>query len=70
MRRIPPGLALLVLCTLPSCAAPPPAATAPSPGEFIGPLAGWGNVKTDYGAVGDGKADDTAALQKAFDEVG
>ncbi len=37
--------------------------------EFAGPLAGWGNVKTDFGAVGDGIADDTAALQKALDDL-
>ncbi|CAN5346964.1 hypothetical protein BH11PSE2_BH11PSE2_10470 [soil metagenome] len=33
---------------------------------FIGPLAGWLNVKSRFGAVGDGAADDTAALQKAL----
>jgi hypothetical protein len=42
--------------------------TAPAD-EFVGPLAGWRNVKTDFGAVGDGVADDTAALQKALDDL-
>lgn len=41
--------------------------TAPSADEFVGPFTNWANVKTDFGAVGDGKADDTVALQKAFD---
>lgn len=36
---------------------------------FVGPLAGWKNVKTDYGAVGDGVADDTAAIQTAWNEL-
>ncbi len=31
--------------------------------EFVGPFSSWKNVKTEFGAVGDGKADDTAALQ-------
>jgi len=31
-----------------------------------GPVSEWANVK-DFGAVGDNKADDTAAIQKAFD---
>jgi hypothetical protein len=37
--------------------------------EFNGPFPSWANLKTDYGAVGDGKADDTAALEKALDDL-
>lgn len=32
--------------------------------EFVGPFASWFNVKTGMGAVGDGLADDTDAIQQ------
>lgn len=37
--------------------------------EFVGPFASWLDVRRDFGAVGDGKADDTAALQRSLDEI-
>lgn len=37
--------------------------------EFVGPFASWMEVKRDFGAVGDGKADDTAAIQRALDAL-
>jgi len=37
--------------------------------EFVGPFASWTNVKTECGAVGDGKADDTGALMKGFTQA-
>src|SRR5437660_7129560 len=37
--------------------------------EFVGPFPSWTNVKTAYGAAGDGMADDTAAIQSGLDEV-
>ena len=38
--------------------------------EFVGPFASWINVKTQFGAVGDGIADETASLQAALDAIG
>jgi hypothetical protein len=37
--------------------------------EFNGPFATWANVKTDFGATGDGVTDDTAALQRGLNAL-
>lgn len=37
--------------------------------EFNGPFPSWRDLKRDYGAVGDGQADDSDALQRALDTL-
>lgn len=38
--------------------------------EVLGPFTSWGNAKTTYGAVGNGVADDTVAIQTALTNLG
>jgi hypothetical protein len=37
--------------------------------EFVGPFSSWLNVKTDFGAMGDGVTDDTMAFQYALNAL-
>jgi len=57
------GLVLLVLISLEL------PAVAASEEEFTGPFPSWRDARRDYGAHGDGEADDTAALQRGLDEL-
>src|SRR5262249_53307216 len=47
-------------------ATPLPTQAAVTTDEFVGPFASWVNIKTAYGAVGDGIADDTLPMQTAL----
>ena len=65
-------LAVAVSAWPPAVAQQPPGVGAfPAVGdEFVGPFPSWLNVKTAYGAVGDGVADDTRAIQGGLDQLG
>ncbi|MGA2067072.1 MAG: glycosyl hydrolase family 28-related protein [Thermoguttaceae bacterium] len=70
MRAISIVVALLAACqwhTVPAAAET--AAYFDTGEEFAGPFPSWKNVKTDYGAKGDGAADDTAAIQRGLDDL-
>ena len=54
-----------------ACASTTPAVVSSMPAdEFNGPFASWANLKANYGAKGDGVADDTSALQAALNDLG
>ncbi|MBN1443588.1 MAG: hypothetical protein JXA90_12835 [Planctomycetes bacterium] len=65
MTRIPVGkvFAVALVC----CASP--AREDDSREDFAGPFPSWRDLQRDYGAAGDGEADDTAALQRAMDDL-
>ncbi|MGB2820466.1 MAG: glycosyl hydrolase family 28-related protein, partial [Phycisphaerae bacterium] len=47
----------------------PPAIAEVGDEEFVGPFSSWRDLKRHYGAVGDGKADDTNALRRALGDL-
>lgn len=58
----------LVIVAAPTPPPPPPNTT--SDDEFFGPFPSWTNLKTTYGAKGDGVTDDTAAINQALTDLG
>lgn len=64
--RLFAGFVLALLCAFGSLL---PHAQALENEEFNGPYPGWLNVKTQFGATGNGSTDDTAAIQAAMNQA-
>jgi len=62
-------LKLLALATIILASAAVAECSAAADEEFNGPFPSWRDVKRDYRAIGDGKADDSAAFQAALDDL-
>jgi hypothetical protein len=62
-------VATLILALVCMCGVTSPVRAADSDEEFVGPFPSWRDLKKDYGASGDGKTDDTAAFQKALNDL-
>jgi len=58
-----------VLLLAAACFLAPAVSYAQSREELDGPFPSWANVKTRFGAKGDGRTDDTKALQTAIDSL-
>ena len=56
---------ICLMCALPSMVQ----SQSPMEQRAYGPFKSWANVKQRFGAVGDGKHDDTRALQRALDSL-